>query len=99
MLRRTQLRRKTPMRRMSAKRRRQIPLRRACIEAVRERSGGRCEVGAICCTGGHDHTHEIKPRSAGGSITDPANCLAVCFPCHEAIHSRPNVARKAGWLV
>lgn len=99
MQRRKPLRRKKPMRRMSAKARQRIPAHQACIQAVTERSGGRCEVRTAHCVGNHDQTHEIKPRSAGGSITDPANCLATCWACHEWIHGHPNQAREKGLLV
>lgn len=42
--------------------------------------------------------HEILPRSAGGSITDRANCVAVCRACHRFIHGNPKLARAAGLL-
>lgn len=67
--------------RQSQKAKERVPDRLACCAAVRERSGGRCETRIEgVCTGAMAHTHEIKSRSAGGSITDPSNCLATCVP-------------------
>lgn len=89
--------RKAPLRRQSAKAKAAQPARRACCEAVRERSQGRCEVRISPeCSGRMDHTHEIKARSAGGSITDPENCLGTCFFCHDWIGAHANKARKLG---
>ncbi len=90
---------RTPLNRQSAKAKALVTPRKKCIAAVRARSGNRCEVRiATICTGWHDHTHEIKARSAGGSITDPANCLAVCYPCHRWIDEHANAARELGFI-
>jgi hypothetical protein len=40
--------------------------------------------------------HEVLARSQGGSITDPANCLGVCRPCHDFITRNMNIARCLG---
>lgn len=42
--------------------------------------------------------HELLPRSAGGSITERSNCIAICRTCHGWIHSNPALARKVGLL-
>lgn len=42
--------------------------------------------------------HEKRLRSAGGSITDEENCVALCGTCHLAVHSSPAQARKDGWI-
>lgn len=87
------------LKRQSAKAKALVTPRKACCAAVRLRSGGRCEVRiAAICTGWHDHTHEIKARSAGGSITDPENCLAVCFVCHRWLDEHANTARELGFI-
>lgn len=87
------------LKRQSAKAKALVTPRKKCIAAVRLRSGGRCEVRIqAICTGWHDHTHEIKARSAGGSITDPANCLAVCFVCHRWLDEHANMARELGFI-
>lgn len=43
--------------------------------------------------------HEKLRRSAGGSITDDANVLAVCHWCHQWVHANPAMSLKKGWLV
>lgn len=70
----------------------------------------RCEAGEVigartqrsivysgCASMSHD-VHERLPRSAGGSITDYRNLIAVCRPCHEWIHRNPLKAREIGLL-
>lgn len=55
---------------------------------------------AITC-GGHAapvDVHEILPRSAGGSIVERENCIAVCRACHDFIHQHPIDARAIGLL-
>jgi hypothetical protein len=86
---------------VSRKRRAQAPARRACIAAVRERSGGRCEFvgmnGQRCKQAG-DHVHEILSRARGGSITDEANCLDLCWWHHNRVHLNPAWATERGLL-
>lgn len=43
--------------------------------------------------------HEKLRRSAGGSITDDANVLALCRPCHEWVHANPADAIAKGLLL
>lgn len=45
-----------------------------------------------------DDVHEIKSRARGGSITDPANLVAVCRLCHNWITTHPREAKEQGWL-
>jgi hypothetical protein len=40
--------------------------------------------------------HEILPRSAGGSLTDPANLLCLCRGCHMYLHAHPAKALALG---
>lgn len=42
--------------------------------------------------------HELLPRSAGGSITERSNCIAICRTCHDWIHLNSGAARKIGLL-
>lgn len=42
--------------------------------------------------------HERLTRARGGSITDEANCVVLCHPCHQWIHEHPRVATEEGWL-
>jgi len=43
--------------------------------------------------------HEKKLRSAGGSITDESNLVALCAECHDDVHRHPAQARAEGWIV
>lgn len=88
---------RSPLRRVGKKARAKQRARAKCIESVRERSGGRCEVRG--CTHAGSECHEKLPRSAGGSITDPSNCLWVCSHCHKQIHARPLLSRQLGLLL
>ncbi len=42
--------------------------------------------------------HEPLTRARGGSITDPANTIAVCRRCHDWIHANPAAAQDLGLL-
>jgi hypothetical protein len=48
------------------------------------------------CTGDSVDVHEKLARSAGGSIVDDANVLAVCRPCHDWIGNHPKEALALG---
>ena len=92
------LTRRQPLRRMSKKRRAELPSRKACCEAVRKRAGGRCEARLVGCWGEGADCHEIVPRNQGGSIADPENVMLLCRPCHDFTIQHPNEARKLGML-
>jgi 5-methylcytosine-specific restriction endonuclease McrA len=51
-----------------------------------------------CGTKPSTEVHEIKSRARGGSITDPANCVALCGGCHQWITTHPAEATADGWL-
>jgi predicted transcriptional regulator len=73
-------------------------LRRA-RKAVRERSGGLCEVRlAVICTGRGQHVHHRLMRSQGGTH-DLDNLLDTCLPCHSHVHANPGWAQSHGFLL
>lgn len=41
--------------------------------------------------------HERLSRARGGSITDEANCVALCSVCHHMITINPAWAEAEGW--
>ena len=43
--------------------------------------------------------HELRKRSQGGSITDPANLLRCCGPCNSWVEDHPLLARQAGLVL
>ena len=75
---------------IAKKMRQQNRLRRACVDAVWARAGGRCEecerrvyhpaVARSYAEVGH--VHEVRPRSLGGDETDPAQCVLLCWTHH-----------------
>ncbi len=50
------------------------------------------------CQGRATDIHEPLQRSAGGSILDVDNTIAVCRRCHDWIHGHPDVAKSLGLL-
>lgn len=42
--------------------------------------------------------HELKSRARGGSITDKANLVCLCRPCHDWVTQHPSEAAQQGWL-
>lgn len=93
--------RRTPLKRVSDRRRATLPGRRKCCAEVWRRAGGRCEIGTPACNSfeGWFEYHELLPRSAGGSITAPANVRLCCIWCHRYIHKNPAEAYRRGWLL
>lgn len=43
--------------------------------------------------------HELKKRSAGGSITDRDNLLRCCGPCNSAVEDNPDMAWRCGLVM
>ncbi|MEM9752577.1 MAG: hypothetical protein AAF916_04250 [Planctomycetota bacterium] len=92
--------RRTPLKRVSEKRRAQMYNRDRCKTIVRLRSKGQCELGiAGVCTGKAKDAHELLPRAQGGDPTDPANVRDVCRRCHDYAHANPEEAYAFGWLI
>jgi hypothetical protein len=90
---------RTPIRRQSARRRREQAERRRVLAGLLEERGPWCEAGLHnVCTGQAQDGHEVLPRSAGGSITDPDGIKLLCRACHTVITENPAWARKAGWV-
>lgn len=50
------------------------------------------------CTGTAIELHEIVKRSRGGSITDPENVVPICRNCHRFTEEYPAIATKIGLL-
>lgn len=68
------------------------------------RAGGVCEAVFVeDCNGRVEQLHHRRARGMGGSrkadINSPANLVAICAPCHQAIESFRHVARERGLLI
>jgi hypothetical protein len=70
-------------------------------EAVRERTGDRCDICGYVVTVGH--FHHRKPRRMGGStdpaLGSPANCLLLHPSCHERAERDRLKSLEYGWLL
>lgn len=86
------------MRRRSAKKTKEQVLRVRVLQELALSRGLSCEAATEACEGEAVDGHEVLPRSAGGSATDPANILLVCRACHTWIHGHPEQSRKMGLL-
>lgn len=65
---------------------------------VKVRSKGMCEVAIVCGGRGvHENTHHRKLRRFNDHR--PVNLLAVCFRCHDWIHTHVNLSYRNGYLV
>lgn len=99
-MKRTELKRKSPMRRQTASRKASKVDFSADVRAlVRRRASDRCEVGIPNgCGGPIQHFHHRLLRSHGGTGTEE-NCLGACGRCHTAIHANPDWSYRHGLIV
>ena len=100
-MKRTPLRRRTPLR--SSGQLRSTPLRArrkaepeldAAKVIRRGISGGMCER----CGNYGDHFHHVWMRSQGG-LHEWWNLRHLCFRCHGWVHPNPNESLADGWLM
>lgn len=94
-MKRTPLNRKTPL---TARPKQASKEYVAAKRAILTRSNGKCEarVEGVCVGMAH-HAHHILRRSQGGT-DDESNLLAVCYGCHDWIHTHPAAAKESGFL-
>ena len=75
---------------------------RAAAAAVLRRSGGRCEatIHAEGCTGRHEETHHITPRSVATTAIkhDPNNLIGLSVACHHKVTNDPAWGFETGLL-
>lgn len=50
----------------------------------------------VRCGAPADDAHELLSRARGGSISDPANCVPICRPCHAYATEHPIEAERLG---
>lgn len=80
---------------LSSARPKVTPAEKAGKDAVKARSGGRCEIGTGCVG---QEVHHRKNRSQGGSWC-PSNLLHLCARHHLHVGTNPAAARQQGWAV
>lgn len=96
-MKRSPLTRKSPLRKVSARRLGQRIHYSRIRGDVEARSNGRCELRTPACTGRGSECHHLLPRSAGGP-DDMGNCVWTCPPCHLYVHLNPAESYERGWL-
>ena len=86
--------------RQSAKRRAEAPARRAVIEEVTRRAGGRCAAREVVpeslCWGPFDVDEIVSRAQRPGGHLDVDNCQLLCRAHHDWKHSFPIEAAKRG---
>lgn len=88
--------RRTPIARVSARRRRENRVRTEVKKRLVEERGPWCQARLAVCRGLAVDAHEVLARSAVGSITDGGNILLVCRSCHDWIGAHPVEATGLG---
>jgi hypothetical protein len=91
---------RTPIRRVSQKKRKRMAGYAIARQEVYERSGGRCEFtnGGERCRHPHEQTHHKRRRSQGGT-DDLENLIGLCSMHHDLIHANPEWAEGLGYLI
>ena len=87
--------RRTPLKRVSDKKRKQDAELAKSTIVVKERSRGRCEARLPVCTGRGQHVHHVMPRSVRVDHS-PENLLHLCSQCHTRVHDNTREARELG---
>ena len=97
-MKRSPIRRRTPLRHRSAKRAaREQLLRELRVELLATRRSCEAEWFGFRECSGRREVHHVQRRSQGG-LHAPENLLVVCAAHHEAIHANPADAVRAGLL-
>ena len=103
-MKRTPLKRKTPLKRtgsLSPVSKKRAKTNRQRAKFVKEELDKRqyCEAHIPnICSRWATEIHEPILRSAGGSILDAANSVAICRMCHRWVHDNVAEAKKVGLI-
>ena len=91
--------RRTRLKPVSDKKRRQMKAYAESVAVIVQRSGGHCEADTFSpyCSGVGTEAHHIVRRSQGGT-DDPSNLAWICSFCHRRVHEYPDAARLRGLL-
>ena len=94
-MKRTSLKRRTPIRKMSRKRKTEYPVYSSLSRQFLF-DHPVCQFNG--CANRSTHVHH-RPGRYGNKYTDVNEFMALCFKCHHFIHhENPNVARQLGYL-
>lgn len=97
------------MRRRSEKRREFMKDVRVPMVEELVATGHKCEIGPLLikygldgarnCRGKIEGLHELRKRSAGGSLTNPSNLIPACNPCNGWVEDNPDEALVLGLVI
>ena len=73
-----------------------VSRKRRAENRLRKKVTDQMEPICVRCGKRADDAHEIVSRARGGSITDPANLVALCRLCHDFITCNPLIAEREG---
>ena len=85
-MKRTELKRKTPLRKVSSKMRKQKVQEAKLTQELLGNSNGVCALCGRTPDWRGFSKHEIVHRSQGGSAIDPNNTILICGRCHSKQH-------------
>ena len=89
---------RTPIRRRSNREAERIRRYDRARAIVMEAAQGMCEAATRVCVGPAGQVHHRKGRD--GELVDNLDyLLAVCYACHDYIHSHPHESYERGWMV
>ena len=89
---------RTPIKRRSKKESERLRRYDRARQIVMESAQGMCEAGTNNCVGPAGQVHHRKGRD--GELVDNLDyLLAVCYACHDYIHSHPHESYERGWMV
>ena len=101
-MKRTPLKRRTPLRSRGRKAHREWDAIAAFRVAIHVRSGGYCEARTPSCKPGpHEGTdcHHRWPSDRDKGLHDPSRGVLLCGPAHLYVHGNPSIARMDGLLM
>jgi len=90
--------RRTPIRRRSKKESERLRRYDRARAIVMETAEGMCEAATPRCVGPAGQVHHRQGRD-GDLVDDLDNLLAVCYACHDYIHSHPHESYERGWMI
>jgi hypothetical protein len=90
--------RRTPIRRRSKKESERLRRYDRARTIVMETANGMCEAVTNRCMGPAGQVHHRRGRD-GELVDDLDNLLAVCYACHDYIHSHPHESYERGWMI
>jgi hypothetical protein len=90
--------RRTPIKSRSKKETERLRRYNRAREIVMEAAQGMCEAATMRCVGPAGQVHHRKGRD--GDLVDNVDYLiAVCYACHDYIHSHPHESYERGWMI